>query len=86
MLFLLGNDRKVLLLSFNHDCLALEEIVDQKITYLTLKDVARLVIVPLTVYGTPVAHILHGVVDCLREGGDVIGVLKYGGYFLKIEH
>lgn len=86
MFFLLGNDRKVLLLPFNHDGLAFEEVVDQQITYLTLKDVARLVVVPLAVYRTPVTHVLHGVVNCLREGGYVIGVLKYGGYFLKVEY
>lgn len=76
MLLLFSNDRKVLFLSLDHDGLAFEEVVDQEIAYLTLEDVARLVVMPLAVDRTPVTHVLHGVVDRLREGRHVVCILE----------
>lgn len=76
MFFLFSNDRKVLFLSLNHNGFAFEEVVNQKIAYLPLEDVARLVVVPLAVYRTPVTHVLHRIVDCLRERGHVVCILK----------
>lgn len=86
MFLLFSNDRKVLFLSLDHYGLAFEEVVDQKIAYLTLEDVARLVVMPLAVYRTPVTHVLHGVVDRLREGGHVVCVLEDRCYFFEVEY
>jgi hypothetical protein len=72
-----SDDWQVLLLSFDHDGLAFEETVDKQVGDLPFKHVAGLVVVPLAVDGTPVIHVLHGVVDGLREGRDVVGVLQY---------
>lgn len=41
--------------------------------------------VPLLIDGTPVVHVLHSVVDCLRERRDVVGVLEDGGDFFEIK-
>lgn len=86
MFFLFSNDRKVLFLPLNHYGFAFEEVVDEQIAYLPLKDVARLVIVPLAVYRTPVTHVLHRVVDRLREGGHVVCVLEDRGYLFEVEY
>ena len=86
MLFLFGNDRQVLFLSLDHDGLAFEEVVDQQVAYFPLEDVAGFVVVPLAVDWAPVAHVLHRVVDRLREGRDIVGVLQDRGYFFEVEH
>lgn len=78
MLLFLSDDGKVLLFSLHHDGLAFEEAVDHQVANLSLEDVAGLMVVPLLVDGTPVVHVLHGVVDCLREGGHVVCVLQDG--------
>lgn len=85
MLLFLSDDRKVLFLSLYHDGLAFEQTVDHQIADLSLKDVTGLVVVPLLIDGTPIVHVLHSVVDCLREGGNVVGVLEDGGNFFEIE-
>lgn len=78
MLLFLSDDRKVLFLSLYHDGLTFEQTVDHQVTDFSLEDVAGLVVVPLLIDGTPIVHVLHGVVDCLWEGGDVVGVLQDG--------
>ena len=59
--------RQILFFPFHHDSFALEEVVEQEIRKILIKDVAYLIIADLLIKRVPIGHLLDFVVYSLRE-------------------